>query len=58
MTAQPGFDVFERQRCVEQRVVLQVDLPDRQIIRGAPIGIALSVISAFSVPADGSMRLI
>ena len=37
MAEQPRLDVFERQRHFEQRIVLQIDLPDRQIVRGAPI---------------------
>ena len=39
MAEQARLDVFERQRLVEQRIVEQIDLPDRQIVRGAPVGI-------------------
>ena len=33
---QPGFDVFGAQRLTQKRVVLQVDLRDRQIVGGRP----------------------
>jgi hypothetical protein len=35
---QSSLDVLELERGVEQRIVLQIDLPDRKIIGGAPIG--------------------
>ncbi len=34
-----GLDVSERQRLAQQRVVVQVDLSDRQIVGSAPVGI-------------------
>jgi hypothetical protein len=36
---QPGLDVLRSQWFAEQRVVEQVDLTDRQVIRSPPIGI-------------------
>ena len=39
MPEQTRLDVFELERGFEQRIVLQIDLPDREIIRGAPIRI-------------------
>ena len=39
MPQQTGLDVFELERGFEQRIVLQIDLPDRKIIRRAPIGV-------------------
>ena len=36
---QPRLDVLEAQRLAQQRVVEQVDLPDRQVVRGAPVGV-------------------
>ena len=41
MPEQTRLDVFELERGFEQRIVLQIDLPDRKIIRGAPIGVHL-----------------
>ena len=34
-----GFDVFELERGFEQRIVLQIDLSDREVICGAPVGV-------------------
>ena len=39
MPQQTGLDVFELERGFEQRIVLQIDLPDREVIRRAPIGV-------------------
>jgi hypothetical protein len=39
MPQQWTFDMRRRQRLFQQRVVAKVDWPDRQIVRGAPIGI-------------------
>jgi hypothetical protein len=39
MPEQSGFDMFEPQRGFEQGIVLQIDLPDREVIRRAPIGV-------------------
>jgi len=36
---QPGFHVIQRQWHFEQRIVPQIDLADREIIGGAPVGI-------------------
>src|SRR6185437_8427056 len=36
---QPGLDVLDRQRLHQQRVVQQVDLTDRQVIRCPPISV-------------------
>ena len=36
---QSRFDVLGRQRFAQQRVVQQVDLADRQVVGGAPVGI-------------------
>ena len=41
MTEQARLDVLELERRFQQRIVLQVDLPDRKIICGAPIGVHL-----------------
>ena len=39
MAEQPRLDVLELERGFEQGIVLQIDLPDREVIRGAPIGV-------------------
>ena len=39
MPEQTGLDVFEPERGFEQRIVLQIDLPDREVICRAPIGV-------------------
>ena len=36
---QARLDVFEFQRLGEQRIVVEIDLADREIIRGAPVGV-------------------
>src|SRR5213078_4113183 len=36
---QPRLDVLDAQRLAQQRVVEQVDLADREVIRGAPVGV-------------------
>ena len=41
VTEQARLDVLQRQRCFEQRIVLQIDLPNRKIVRRAPIGVHL-----------------
>jgi hypothetical protein len=41
MAQQARLDVFELQRLFEQCVVLQVDLSNRQVIGGSPIGVHL-----------------
>ncbi len=38
MPEQPRLDVIDRQRLFEQRVLAQIDLADRQIIRRTPVG--------------------
>ncbi len=45
MPQQARFDVFELERGVEQRVVLQVDLPDRKEIRRAPVACIFCMVS-------------
>ncbi len=44
MTQQPRLDVLERQRLLEQRIVQQIDLPHRQIIRSAPPGMERALL--------------
>ena len=39
MAEQPRLDMFELEGRFEQRIVLQIDLADRKIIRRAPIGV-------------------
>ena len=39
MSEQPRLDVLGPERLAQQRVVEQIDLPDRQIVRGAPPGV-------------------
>lgn len=39
MAEQSRFDVFFLQRFLEERIVEQLDLADRQIVRRPPIGI-------------------
>jgi hypothetical protein len=41
MPEEAGLDVLERESGFEQRIVLEIDLPDREVIRGAPICIHL-----------------
>jgi hypothetical protein len=36
MPEEPGLGVIEPERLAEQRIVEQIDLPDRQIVGGAP----------------------
>lgn len=39
VTQQPGFDVRGHQRFGQQWIVQQIDLTDRQVVGGAPIGV-------------------
>ena len=39
---EPGLDVLELQGFVQQRVVEQIDLADRQVIGGPPVGVHLA----------------
>ena len=39
VTEQSALDVIEHQRLAQQRIVGQVNLPDREIIRRAPLGV-------------------
>ena len=39
MTEQTRLDVGARERLLQQRVVIEVDLSDRQIVCGAPVGV-------------------
>src|SRR5438477_12645140 len=41
VTEKPRLDVLQLQRLEEQGIVIEVDLADRQVIRGAPVGIHL-----------------
>ena len=41
MAQQARLDVGERERTLEQRVVLQVNLPDRQVVCGTPVSVYL-----------------
>ena len=41
MPEQTGLDVIERERSFEQWIVLKIDLPDREVICGAPICVHL-----------------
>ncbi len=41
MAEQSGLDVLRLQRLAQQRVVEQIDLPDGQVVRGAPVGVDL-----------------
>ena len=36
------FDVGQFQRLLQQRIVVEIDLADRQIVGGAPVGIDLA----------------
>ena len=42
MSKQARLDVGQRERVLEKRIVAEVDLPDREVIRSAPVGIHLS----------------
>ena len=37
MTQQARLDVCQRERCLQQRIVIQVDLPDGEVVRSPPI---------------------
>src|SRR3954468_14374142 len=39
MSEQTGFDVLALKRTLQQWIVLQIDLPDAEVVRGAPIRI-------------------
>jgi len=39
MPQEAGLDVLSLQWLVQQRIVVEIDLPDRQIIGSTPIGI-------------------
>ncbi len=41
MSQQPRLDMVDRQRRFEQRVILQIDLPHREIVRRSPVGVHL-----------------
>ena len=41
MPEQTGLDVLQRERSFEQRIVLKIDLPDREVICGTPICVHL-----------------
>src|SRR5208282_4876059 len=42
MSKQPRLDVLELKRLVQERIRIQIDLPDRQIICRTPIGVHLA----------------
>jgi hypothetical protein len=42
MTEQARFDVGQRQRLAQQRVGIEIDLPDREIVRRAPPSVELA----------------
>ena len=48
---QPGLDVLRFQRLLQERIVVEVDLPDRQIVGRAPVRVHLAISSAVSVLA-------
>ena len=39
MPKQPWLDMLDPQRLTQQRVVQKINLPDRQVVCGAPVGI-------------------
>ena len=39
MAEKAGFDVFQRQRLAQQGIGIEIDLPDGEVVRRAPIGI-------------------
>ena len=41
VTEQSGFYVFKRERLLQERVVIEIDLTDRQIVSGPPICVYL-----------------
>jgi hypothetical protein len=47
MAQQAGLDVGERQRLAQQRVVKKVDLPDGQVVGGAPPGVDSLEVAGF-----------
>ena len=42
MPEQPGLDVLTLERLLQERVVEQVDLPNREVVRGPPVGVELA----------------
>ena len=56
VSEQHVLDVRERQRPLQQRIVVEIDLADRQIVGGAPVGIHLmhelgeTVVCALQAP--------
>ena len=49
VSQQPGFDVFRPQRLAQQRILLQIDLANRQIISGAPVAVHVLQAARFEV---------
>ncbi len=41
VSQQHALDVREHQRSLQQRIVVKIDLPDRQVVGGAPVGVHL-----------------
>jgi hypothetical protein len=62
---QPRLDVLQRERLLQEGIVVEIDLPDRQIVRGPSIGVHLaeqfrgewygSIVPAFPFPAAVSI---
>ena len=51
---QPGLHVLDAERLAEERVVEQVDLTDREVVRGAPVGVTKVRRSAFGAESAWS----
>ena len=56
MPEQARLDVLEGQRLAQQRIVEQIDLADREIIRGAPIGVDRGEFGRRQRPGGGISR--
>jgi hypothetical protein len=55
MAQQAGLDVLGPQRFAQHRIVLEVDLPDGEIVRGAPVGVEAGEHAHSDTPAAGLM---
>ena len=56
MPEQARLDVREGQLLAQQRVGEQIDLPDRQVVRGAPIGVDRGEFGLRQRPGGGVSR--
>jgi hypothetical protein len=56
MPQQAGLDMFGLQWFAQQRVVQQVDLPDRQVIRRSPIRVDQFQLLPSAGPTRGRVR--